>query len=182
MPPPIQRGTPRPSSPVYPAESTELAWRTLVAMFRAYAPLRSATIKAWDGDASDLDPPSDDGGPWIRLTPSPMPSSWSNHSGGNPDRPVYDMGFTVAIELSTPGTAITDSMRLWGQVMNVLHPPAPADLDAQEATFQAVGIESIEIKLPAWGLPFAPAGKPTSPEMIRTYGIGHLDVVMHFGT
>jgi hypothetical protein len=181
MPPPPVRSTPRPSLPVYPAEGTETAWLAVVAMFRSAKALQRATLKYWAGDGSDLDPPPDNA-PWVRITPSPLPSAYSNRSGGSPDRPVYQMGFSVAIETSIPGTSATDSMRFWGVIFEVLHPSAEADLETQIDQLGAAGIEAIEIKRAAWGLGFEPAGKAGAADATRTYGSGSFDVLMHFET
>jgi hypothetical protein len=183
MPPPIRPGRPVPNAPAYPAEGTELAFNAIVARFRAAPALARVAVHAWDGDAADNDPPADDSGPWLRFTPSPLASGYSNRSGGPVDRPVYAMPFQITIELSTPGTNPRDSMRLWGQLFAVLHPVTDADLAAFNLAMQAVGVESIEITRPAWGLSYSPGGNGAKgANVTRTYGVGSIDVSIRFGT
>ena len=48
------------------------------------------------------------------------------------------------------------------------------------AALEAVGIEKLEVKRPAWGVP-APVGAK-GEGAIRTYGYGRVECPMHFGT
>jgi hypothetical protein len=165
--------------PSYPAEGTEIAFNVIVQAIRQGIP--RAAVRAWDGDPLDDDGPGDDVGPWVRLTPSPLPSAFSNVSAGDPDRPVYSMPFSIAVETSTPGTSIAASFRLWGQIMNCLHPEDPAQLAALAVRLQLAGISRIEVKRPAWGVP-SMVGKAGPGDVVRSYGVGSLEVSMNFGT
>lgn len=166
MPPPVRPPNPRPANPVLPSEGSEVAFRAFVAAIRSAPTLARAAIRSYTGDAADLDGPSDDAGPWVRLTPMPGPSAIAFRSRAGI---VHRMPISVTVETSVPGSSVADSQRLWGAILGAVFPSGQIP-----AAMQAAGISRVEVKRPAWGTPVKGGA--------RCEGMGEIELLLHFCT
>jgi hypothetical protein len=102
-----------------PADVTSKIYRVIVTQMMADPILGGAVKKwqTWDGEPTDITPPTPSSAPWIGLTPRPVSEAWFS--------PESQQGFLyIQIKALVRGTCIDDVLDLWGAIRHALSPYA----------------------------------------------------------
>jgi hypothetical protein len=151
---------------VFRSDGSDVVFARLVAMLRASPALNGCAIRAWDDPSVDQTPPSEDGPPWVRL--SPMPGN-SRIKARTPRGIVHEMPLVVEIEAASQGLVVANSQKLWGSILGAIFPTP--NLDAQ---LTALGVSKITVLKAAWAAPMD--GSP------RCFAKGSIELLMYFTT
>lgn len=102
-------------------------------------------IYSWQGDAQDDMDPNVESCPWLRITPSPEASDWTNVG-------QHKMPMLVSIEVACIGTRVKNLMNLFALVRQALFPADAARLTEVQGWIDATAITKVRFVKPAYAI------------------------------
>jgi hypothetical protein len=129
------------------------------------------SIYSWQGDALDDAQPTYDACPWLRITPAPETSDWTNVG-------QHKMPMSVAIEIAVQGTRVRNLMNAFSVIRAAIFPAPGSDrFNVVEAAIGNTAITKVRFTRPAYG---TAKDQATSAKML--VGMGGLELNLNVNT
>jgi hypothetical protein len=120
-------------------------WEAVKAILRADKNLKSVrTLRLWEGNPDDAQPPAAGQMPWVRVTPTASPMTWG-------DEASFRVDLTFKYELAVQGTKMRNLFRLFGAFRKALNLNAPIQDTEMLAFLQSSGAVVHEFRTAAIG-------------------------------